>query len=370
MLKWKYSNKKEGFAMKRRKVLWLALIGLLLSGCKIDITVTSRTSEAGGGGGDSQAGTAVSKGEANNRVTAAFIKSDIAGATTYQQVTNQDVRDTYKDYVNEELVYDADEHITVVSEIKVTGLKTDDPKLMVTGELVDVFKEEGVENYYYETDRELYFTEGWFYVHENYKERVGGPSEPLDTGEIKLKQNFGPITGPEMAEMLKEMDLIELPIPAMHSEGATNFLGQVQNVTAVKSGNNLTVTYNLTKADVMTMLETSFRAAINPEDYTSEELADLEEFIAWYLALMEEILEVTLYKITIGINGDDYLTQVRSDIDVTMTTVIEPNEWHPEGRTQVQKSAGFIDLKPKFNETFTITFPDFSDYIEGEIFGE
>ncbi len=355
--------------MKRRKVLWLALIGLLLSGCKIDITVTSRTSEAGGGGGDSQVGTAVSKEEANNWVTAAFIKSDIADATTYQQVTNQDLKDTYKDYINEELVYDGEERVTAVAEIKATGLKTDDPKVMVTGEFVDVTKEEGVENYYYEADRALYFTEGWVYAHENYKERVGGPSEPLATGEMKIKQNFGVITGPEMAEMLKEMDLIELPIPAMYSEGATNFLGQVQNVTAVKSGNNLTVTYNLTKADIMVMLETSLRAMINTEDYTSEELAEFEEFIAWYLALMEEILEVTLYKITIGINGDDYLTQVRSDVDVTMTTVIEPNEWHPEGRTQVQRTAGYIDLRPKFNETFTITFPDFSDYIEGEIFG-
>jgi hypothetical protein len=70
----------------------------------------------------------------------------------------------------------------------------------------------------------------------------------------------------------------------------------------------------------------------------------------------------------IGADGNDHLTQVRADFELITTMVYEPSETYPEGYTQVGKLSGFLDMKPKFNEEFTITLPDFSDYEEGIIF--
>ena len=145
--------------MKRKRMLWLPLLALLLGGCSVDFDFgpTSKDSEGGGGGTTSQTGGAVSRDEANSRVTAAFTNSDIADATTYQQTTLQEVTDDTKEYVNDALKYHVVENTNSNVVVKATGLQTDDPVAKVTGELLEDMTEDGVETYKLIDNHEFYY---------------------------------------------------------------------------------------------------------------------------------------------------------------------------------------------------------------------
>ena len=356
--------------MKRKRMLWLPLLALLLGGCSVDFDFgpTPKDSEGGGGGTTSQTGGAVSRDEANSRVTAAFTNSDIADATTYQQTTLQEVTDDTKEYVNDALKYHVVENTNSNVVVKATGLQTDDPVAKVTGELLEDMTEDGVETYKLIDNREFYYASEWIYYHNATRKRYGNPEEPFIDTEVKLKQHMGPTNGQQLAEGLEGFDLGDAPVPTMFIGSELDVLQQTANITATKNGRNITVIYSINKDAFIAMMESGLRGILFSEEMTSEERAEAEEFLQWYVALLEEVHDLREYKITIGADGNDHLTQVRADFELITTMVYEPSETYPEGYTQVGKLSGFLDMKPKFNEEFTITLPDFSDYEEGIIF--
>ncbi len=300
----------------------------------------------------------------NSRVTAAFTNSDIADATTYQQTTLQEVTDDTKEYVNDALKYHVVENTNSNVVVKATGLQTDDPVAKVTGELLEDMTEDGVETYKLIDNREFYYASEWIYYHNATRKRYGNPEEPFIDTEVKLKQHMGPTNGQQLAEGLEGFDLGDAPVPTMFIGSELDVLQQTANITATKNGRNITVIYSINKDAFIAMMESGLRGILFSEEMTSEERAEAEEFLQWYVALLEEVLDLREYKITIGADGNDHLTQVRADFELITTMVYEPSETYPEGYTQVGKLSGFLDMKPKFNEEFTITLPDFSAIIE------
>ncbi len=350
---------------KLRKLFLLPILALLLSGCNLINNLESivgGTSQTPPTTGTSEVGTSVSREEINSRVAAAFLNSDPTTKETFRVEIKQDATMDSKEYVNDELTAHEGEHIVQEKSLKAKGLQSAAPQLAVHTEFVGRGYEYGVENRYGEFTLDTYFVDEWIYNNENFRLREGPEGTPFTEESSKTKMYVGPLTSGDILEAAIFGDEGSMLVPAMYF-GQPGVLDGITNVSGIETGGILKVTYNISKADYLNLVRTIMLSTI-PEELTPEEQEEYVEFINGMVALMDEALEITLYKLTLEITSDNHINKLRSDFNVKMTWVFEPSEWDPEGSTEVMTSAGYEEMTADYNQTFNIEFPDFSDYEE------
>ena len=109
---------------------------------------------------------------------------------------------------------------------------------------------------------------------------------------------MGPTNGQQLAEGLEGFDLGDAPVPTMFIGSELDVLQQTANITATKNGRNITVIYSINKDAFIAMMESGLRGILFSEEMTSEERAEAEEFLQWYVALLEEVLDLSLIHIS------------------------------------------------------------------------
>lgn len=141
-------------------------------------------------------------------------------------------------------------------------------------------------------------------------------------------------------------------------------LGEItDNITAREFGGVLTVTYKISKDDLVRYIASQL-SGIDYGDLTSEEREAVDAMIDLVVAQIEKGYKVRKYEIVIEIAKEGYIQKIRVDQDVKQT-VYDPKDTSDNPAVMlIAESKGFAELNIKINEKVTIKYPNFSDYTE------
>ncbi|MGI6735370.1 MAG: hypothetical protein ACOX3C_04210 [Bacilli bacterium] len=327
--------------MKFKKLLLIPLAALLLNGCALGKKVDTQVAKA--------------------RVAEAIKTQEEIETDTYSQNTEQDlVEKVTAD--REEGTITEKATIKGKTSVKAKGLRSEKPEFAVSVKGLLKVEENNKETMFGDITENIYYVDGWLYEDYDVTFREEGRTRE-ENG--KMKANIGKL------DFINNhiLDVLDNYVGGSATFDVVDFeevktLGEItDNITAREFGGVLTVTYKISKDDLVRYIASQL-SGIDYGDLTSEEREAVDAMIDLVVAQIEKGYKVRKYEIVIEIAKEGYIQKIRVDQDVKQT-VYDPKDTSDNPAVMlIAESKGFAELNIKINEKVTIKYPNFSDYTE------